>query len=225
MATHPTALIIFARAPLAGEVKTRLIPALGAEGAAELYRCFLLDTLAAAAGVEADAIVAAAEEGQVAAVRALAAETCPRAEVIAQEGRDLGERMRNAFRLTLGSGYERAVILGSDAPSLPWERVREALRLAGERDVVLGPCLDGGYYLIGMHAVAPRLFEGIEWGGPTVLAETLRKAQELGLTVAQLEPWYDVDTPQDLERLRAELAEEEGIACPRTWVRLREMGA
>lgn len=221
MGNPSAALLVFARAPVAGEVKTRLIPALGAEGAAELYRCFLLDTLAGAAGVEAGVIVAAAEQAQREAVQALVAETCPGAEVVAQEGRDLGERMLNAFRRTLAAGRQSAVIIGSDAPSLPWDWVREALASAEERDLTLGPCRDGGYYLIGAHAVIPSLFVEMPWSGPTVLSDTLRKARQLHLTVSLLEPWYDVDTPEDLERLRSELTAMgqagQRIPCPRTW--------
>lgn len=224
MDNRSTALLVFARAPVAGEVKTRLIPALGAEGAAELYRRFLLDTLAGAAALQTEVIVAAAEETQVAAVRALVEGVCPKAQVVAQAGRDLGERMRSAFGCALDAGYQRVVIIGSDAPTLPWDRVR--LALAAEQDLTLGPCHDGGYYLIGMRAAIPQLFAGIAWGGPTVLAETLRKAEQLHLTVSLLEPWYDVDTPQDLERLRAELtaltAAGQEIPCPKTWQYLLE---
>jgi len=205
-------------------VKTRLIPALGPEGAATLYRCFLLDTFSQAATTEATVLVAAAEAAHLAPVRALTAEAGLRAEVVVQEGRDLGERMLNTFRLALKS-HGRAVIVGSDAPSLPWERVREALRLTGERDLVLGPCTDGGYYLIGMQAARPRLFAGIRWGGTAVLADTLKRAQELGLTVSLLDSWYDVDTPEDLERLRSHLADlasaGQEVPCPRTWEYLR----
>jgi hypothetical protein len=219
------ALVIFARAPLAGQVKTRLIPALGPEGAAELYRCFLLDTFSQVVTTEATVMVATAEAAHLATVRALAEEAGLRVEVVVQEGEDLGERMLNAFRLALQS-HGRAVIVGSDAPDLPWERVREALRLAGERDLVLGPCTDGGFYLIGVQAVRPRLFAGVRWGGTAVLAETLTRAQQMHLAVALLDPWYDVDRPEDLERLRSHLA---GLAsagretpCPRTWEYLRE---
>ena len=225
MTADRAALVIFARAPVPGQAKTRLIPVLGPEGAAELYRCFLRDTLANAAVMDASVLVAAAEEGHVAEVSRLAAEACPAAEVIVQEGRDLGERMLNAFRHTLRSGYRRTVIVGSDVPSLPWERVSEALRLAGERDLTLGPSLDGGYYLIGMHAAIPRLFDGMAWGKRTVLVDTLRHAQDLQLTVSLLEPWYDVDTPRDLETLRSHLTAlalaGHELPCPRTWEYMR----
>lgn len=215
------ALVLFARAPAPGETKTRLIPALGAEGAAELYRCFLLDALASASEAPAAVMVAASDPNQMEAVRALAAEGCPRAVVTAQSGGDLGARMAHAFREAFAQGHQRVVILGTDLPGLPPERVRQALELLRERRLVLGPCEDGGYYLIGLRALLPQLFEQMEWGGDTVLADTRRRAESLGVSVALLDPWSDVDTPQDLEALRAHLAARsragEPISCPRTW--------
>jgi rSAM/selenodomain-associated transferase 1 len=215
------ALIVFARAPVAGHTKTRLIPALGAARAAQLYRCFVLDTLEAARRAPADVIVAGADPQHLDCLRALADEACPEAAVIGQRGADLGERIANAVRDALGLGPPRAVVIGSDSPDLPPERVREALDLAAERDLVLGPCSDGGYYLIGMQAVMPQVFRGIEWSSETVLADTIRRAQEIEASIALLEPWQDVDTPEDLRALRARLAAQslagQPIGCNRTW--------
>ncbi len=218
---NDAALVLFARGPSPGATKTRLIPALGAEGAAELYRCFLLDTLASVSQVPAAMVVAASDPDQMEAVRALAAEGCPRAVVTAQSGGDLGARMAHAFREAFAQGYRRVVILGTDLPSLPPERVGQALELLRDRRLVLGPCTDGGYYLIGLSALLPQLFEGIGWGGDAVLADTQRRAESLGVSVARLDPWSDVDTPQDLEALRADLDARsragEPIPCPHTW--------
>jgi rSAM/selenodomain-associated transferase 1 len=215
------ALIVFARAPVAGHTKTRLIPALGPARAAQLYRCFVLDTLEAARRAPADVTVAAADPQHLDCLRALAEEACPEAAVIGQRGGDLGERIANAVREALGLGHPRAVVIGSDSPDLPPDRFREALDLAAERDLVLGPCSDGGYYLIGMHAAMPEVFGGIEWSSETVLADTIRRAQEIGASIALLEPWQDVDTPEDLRALRARLAAQslarKPIACHRTW--------
>jgi CTP:molybdopterin cytidylyltransferase MocA len=138
--------------------------------------------------------------------------------------------MAHAFEAAFGQGYQRVVILGTDLPSLPRERVRQALELLRERPLVLGPGEDGGYYVIGMRAPTPQLFEGIEWGSDAVLADTQRRAEALGIPVARLDPWPDVDTPQDLEALRAHLVARsragEPISCPRTWRYLcrQEMG-
>jgi uncharacterized protein len=221
---EPAALIVFARAPLPGRTKTRLIPALGEQGAADLYRCFLLDTLAGAAALGPRVIVAGDEAEHLRALRDLVATVAPRAELVAQFGDDLGARMLNAFRLALGAS-RHAVIVGTDAPTLPRSRLREAFALAPRRDLVLGPCFDGGYYLAGMHAAQPRLFEGMSWGGPTVLVDTLARARELGLEVSLLDPWYDVDRPEDLVVLRRHLTAlalaGQELPCPLTWEFLR----
>jgi len=215
------ALVHFARAPVPGQTKTRLIPGLGAGGAAELYRCFLLDGLARDCDEGVDLLIAVAERDHVETVRALAENVCPAADLIVQSGRDLGERMANAFAEVLGRGYAGAVILGTDAPSLPGDRVDKALSLCDHRDLVLGPALDGGYYLIGLHKVVPALLLGIAWGTPGVLVETLRRAQAMGAKVSLLDPWYDVDTPEALAVLRSHLTAlhlaGEPIPCPRTW--------
>jgi rSAM/selenodomain-associated transferase 1 len=215
------ALIVFARAPVAGQTKTRLIPALGPERAAQLYRCFVLDTLESARRAPADVIAAAADPQHLDRLRALVDEACPEAVLIGQHGADLGERIANALQEALDLGHPRAVVIGSDSPDLPPERLGEALGLSAEHDVVLGPCFDGGYYLIAMQAVMPQLFRGIEWSSERVLADTMRRAQEMDASIALLEPWHDVDTPDDLRALRARLAAraaaDQPIVCPKTW--------
>jgi rSAM/selenodomain-associated transferase 1 len=215
------ALILFARNPVPGRAKTRLIPALGAEAAAELYRCFLLDSLEAAAGQRADVLVAVADADSLDAVRNLASPVCPRADFLVQQGDDLGQRMGHAFEAVFSRGYQGAVLVGTDVPSLPPLRVNDALRYCSSRDLVLGPSLDGGYYLIGLRKVIPECFADLPWGGPTVLVETLRRAHEAGASVSLLDPWYDVDTPEDLRVLRSHLTAldlaRDTIFCPRTW--------
>jgi len=216
----PAALIVFARAPLPGKAKTRLIPALGEHGAADLYRSFLLDTLAGAAALGVSLIVAGDEAEHLTELQPLVTAAAPEAELVAQSGSDLGARLLTAFRRALAT-RRRAVIIGTDAPTLPRTRLEEALARAAQHDLVLGPCFDGGYYLVGMRAALPELFEGIAWGGPTVLAETLARAKGLRLDVSLLDPWYDVDTPDDLVMLRRHLAglaaTGEDIPCPQTW--------
>jgi hypothetical protein len=101
------------------------------------------------------------------------------------------------------------------------DRLGRALDLTGSHDLVLGPCFDGGYYLVGLRAVIPSLFRDIEWSSAAVLSSTLQRAKELGLAVALLDPWHDVDTPADVELLRERLTKQalaDGpIPCRRTW--------
>jgi len=215
------AVVVFTRAPSAGGTKTRLIPALGADGAADLYPCFLLDTLANLEDVSADVIVAADDESSSRVVASLAQQVCPAADLIVQSGADLGERIANAVRQILSRGHPQVVVIGTDSPSLPSRLIDEALHLASERDVVLGPAFDGGYYLIGLHALIPLLFRGIAWGSDSVLCSTLERARDLRLEVSLIEPWYDIDTPDNLDHLRDELSAlaraSKPIPCPRTW--------
>jgi len=221
------ALILFARDPVPGRVKTRLVPLLGAEGAAELYRCFLLDSLEAAAGQLADVFVAVSRDSALEPIRALATSVCARADFLVQVGSDLGQRMRHTFEAVLARGHRGAVVIATDVPSLPPPRVSEALDYAAYRDLVLGPSLDGGYYLIGLHKIIPTCFADMPWGGPTVLVETLSRAQQVGATVTLLEPWYDVDAPEDLRVLRSHLTAlhlaGDTVFCPRTWEFLQHL--
>ncbi len=220
------ALIVFARAPIAGEAKTRLAPALGHARAAELYRCFVLDTLEVVSRAPAHLLLAAADARHLAAVGALAEEVCPEAEIIAQHGRDLGERIANALGEAFARAHPCAVVIGTDAPTLPLQRICEALDLVAQRDLVLGPCFDGGYYLIGMRTLIPEVLRDIAWSSDSVLLDTLRRARECQASVSLLEPWYDVDTPDDIEVLRAHLSglslAGQHVPCPRTWDCLRQ---
>ena len=193
------ALIMFAKRPVPGRVKTRLSPPLSPGEAAELYRCMLLDLLAkggALAGVdpwlfhEPDAEAAP-----------FFAEVAPGMPCAPQDGTDLGERMANAFR-RLATGYGGIAIIGTDLPDLPMAYVEEAFRRldAGEADAVLGPADDGGYYLVAMGELHAELFRDVPWSSEEVLATTLARAEEAGIAVSLLPVWHDVDTVDDLQR-------------------------
>jgi rSAM/selenodomain-associated transferase 1 len=181
----------------------------------------VLDTLELARRAPAEVTVAAADPEHLDSLRALVDEACLEAALIVQRGADLGERMLNVLREVLGAGHSCGVVIGSDSPSLPLERVREALELSPQRDLVLGPCFDGGYYLIGTHAVRPEFFRGVAWSSETTLLDTIERAREAGASIALLEPWYDVDTPADLSVLRAHLTAQslagQRVSCWRTW--------
>src|SRR5262249_31692949 len=199
------ALAIAAKAPLPGRVKTRLLPDLTPEEAATLYTCFLRDTLEVAESVPGiDIVVSYWPLTAKAQIRQVLGD---RHRMVAQRGRDLGERIRYLLEDLLGGGYHAACVLGSDSPNLPGEYLEaafEALDRSGDR-VALGPASDGGYYLIGAKTSHPALFKGIGWSGPLVFEQTIQRARELQIEVSLLPEWYDVDTVDDLERLMSDL--------------------
>lgn len=201
----PVAVFIMAKAPRAGEVKTRLCPPLTGPEAAALYGSFLQDKIEQVRTLRgATPAVAYAPEAERPLFHAMA----PDFRLVAQRGPDLGARLANGFAEFLGNGHAGAVAIDSDTPTLPTEHLEEAVaRLRrGDVDLVLGPSEDGGYYLIGLREPHPELFEAIRWSTPEVMPETLRRAEARGLRVVLLPTWYDVDVPADLARLRAALA-------------------
>ena len=191
-------LIIFAKEPRPGQVKTRLSPPLSPEEAAQLYHSFLQDILEEMARVPEVRLAVAFSplEAQV-FFRGLAP---PGTDLFPQEGADLGERMAQAFARGFAAGFGPVLLRGGDVPDLPAAVVSEAAEVlaAGRDQVVLGPCPDGGYYLVGLSQPQPRLFQGPVWSSGTVLTDTLRLARELGLRVHLLPPWPDIDTYDDL---------------------------
>ena len=198
------ALLVVAKRPASGKTKTRLTPPLSPERAAALYECFLRDTLDLIRQVpDVQPVVAylpAEAEGYFAAL-------APDFERILQEGADLGARLDNALTAYLRRGYQHVVIINSDGPTLPPSHLKAAfVALAGEVDVVLGPCDDGGYYLIGVKRPVPRLLREVQMSTPNVTAETLALADEEGIRVELLPVWYDVDAAASLARLVEELA-------------------
>lgn len=206
------ALIIFARAPAPGRVKTRLASVLGDEATLALYRAFLAD-LGRRLGHDPRWQTRWVIEPTGEPFPDEIAEGLP---VMEQRGGDLGERMRGAFVDALADGHEAVVLIGSDVPELAPERIAEAFAaLERGRDLVLGPAFDGGYVLIGARRV-PEVFDGIRWGTSEVLAATIVRAEHLGLTVELLPASHDVDRIEDVERLARDLAGGAGNALPAT---------
>ena len=192
------ALIVFARSPVAGQVKSRLTQLLSSQEAADLYRAFLMDSLAQYASLEVDVRLYMADEGDP-DVHLYGA------QLKKQCGDGLGERMEHAFRETAVEGYEQMVIIGTDHPTLPTQFIMDAYEaLSDVPAVCIGPASDGGYYLLGMSPLICGLFDGIVYSKPNVLSLTLVRARESGASVTQLPVWYDVDTPEDLSRLVSE---------------------
>lgn len=199
-----SALIVFAKVPVPGRVKTRLTPPLTAVQAAALYDSFLRDAL--------HLYRSPAVFGQEVAVRLyLGGDTPPPDGLVPegisvhpQRGGSLGARMRRAFIETFASGYERIVIIGTDHPTLPTEFVAAAFdALSDPLTAVLGPSEDGGYYLLGLNELYPALFD-MDYSHSQVFADTLDRAADLGANTVVLPSWYDVDDEASLRRLVAE---------------------
>lgn len=207
-------LIVVAKQPTPGATKTRLSPPLSQEQAASLYECFLLDTLDLIRKVQGiqPAIAYLPEKAS-----DYFAGLAPDFDLLLQSGRDLGERLDNALSHYLNAGYCNAVIMDSDSPTLPASCLSAAFaRLNGGSDVVIGPCEDGGYYLIGMKKPHPRLLREVRMSTPQVTADTLAVAVEEGLQVGLLPTWYDVDNFISLQRLYAELSHAPAAAARNT---------
>lgn len=197
------ALFVMAKDPRAGQVKTRLCPPLTPETAARLYRCFLADVLDLVADVPGvDPVVAFAPPE---ARQSFTQLTDGRFQLVPQEGPDLGARLENAFRALFHQGYDRVAAVSTDSPDVPVAYLAEAFARLDDAPVVLGPCPDGGYYLIGLARLIPALFRDMPWSTARVVPETELRAGRLGVRVARLPEWHDVDTAADLDRLRRDL--------------------
>ncbi len=213
-----------AKQPAAGRAKTRLVPPLTDESAASLYHCFLKDVLAtvrAAARLAGFTPIVAYTPD---AARAFFRRLAPDFQLIPQQSghradaadcshlgpasSQLGDRLQNVLSTALSQGYRQVVAINSDSPTLPAGFLRAAFDCLDDPqvDAVFGPCADGGYYLIGVKKAPGRLVTGVEMSTPTVLQDTLAIAAEEELRVELLPEWYDVDSADDLERLRRELA-------------------
>ena len=206
-----TCAILFARNPQPGRVKTRLQTHLSPDQVAAIYTAFVRDSVTMLRGCDAQRrIVAVSDTDGLAGLRSLLDPTGESGlEFVVQEGMDLGMRMEHALRAAFDTGAERAVILGTDAPSLPLTTIDDALARLADADVVLGPCVDGGYYLVGVtaqafDAAAPALFRGIEWSTGSVLAQSV-EALAPSLSLALLPAWYDIDGPSEAAFLRSHL--------------------
>ncbi|MFO8007280.1 MAG: TIGR04283 family arsenosugar biosynthesis glycosyltransferase [Candidatus Brocadiia bacterium] len=191
-------LIVFTRYPEPGHTKTRLVPALGERGAADLHRRMVERVMAAVGELAARMplrLHVSYAGGDTARMRQwLGRGAC----YLLQTGEDLGERMSNALTEAMRRGAQRAVLVGTDCPGIGPDLLADALRRLRQHDVVLGPARDGGYYLVGLRRPVPGLFHGIPWGTDAVLRRTLRRADRLGLSCALVAELEDVDRPDDL---------------------------
>ena len=197
-------IAIFAKVPEPGSVKTRLIPSLGPERAAGLAEAFLEDTVTRMRRLEwAECIIAATQPFQRGYFK-------PHEVWLQSEG-DLGERLEKVLRLAL-KRRKTVLAIGSDTPNLPLQFLHHARHALATAGAVLGPSLEGGFYLIGLKDCPVGMLEGIQWGHSTTLAATAAKLDQFGMKTALVNPWFDVDSPADLERLRRQLAADPGSA-------------
>lgn len=203
-----------AKAPLAGDVKTRLVPPLTAREAADLNICFLRDMAANIESVaETESVSGLVVYTPTGSESAFAAVLPGGFNLLAQRGASLGERLCNATDDLLRDGYGAVCLINSDSPTLPKSILIRAVALlaaAGDR-VVLGAAEDGGYYLIGLKHAHRNLFNEIAWSTSDVLARTRQRAAEIDLPVELLPPWYDVDDAQTLNQLCEELFSTSGL--------------
>jgi rSAM/selenodomain-associated transferase 1 len=226
---------LFARLPQAGRVKTRLAASIGPVACAELYTAFVADAIETVRGLDCRRVIAHTPADAIATAW-FDARAQGDFELWPQPEGSLGDRMAG-FLHTFAEGDSRLLILGTDSPSLPVEQLSDAFDRLEDCDVVLGPALDGGFYLLGANARARDpsrratdpgatsepgrkdwrdLFDGIDWGGSTVLSRTIQRIEADGRSLALLPAWYDVDDDADLEMLQQHLAAmtAAGRACP-----------
>jgi rSAM/selenodomain-associated transferase 1 len=199
-------ILVFAKAPVSGEVKTRLAQEIGYDEAAKIHGAMVEYTVAMAvraqlAPVELHGVWNGGRDFLVSLQERFGIELIP------QVGADLGDRMRYALTTALQSA-DYALLIGTDCPLLDAEYLEQAMaRLQAGDEVVLGPVEDGGYVLIGLRTVEPALFQGLNWGGADVFEETRRRCVDAGIHCAELPRLYDIDTEADLRRFREESPE------------------
>ncbi len=192
-------IIIFAKEPVPGRVKTRLAEEVGAETAARLYETFVEKTLQLCAELEGvDRILFYDPPESHAYFSDLGSKWD--IEIRAQHGESLGDRMRAAFRMVFDLGYKCAAIVGTDSPTLPLPYLEKIFELCDQTGFVLGPATDGGYYAIALSSPEDALFTDIPWSTSQVLPATLLKAKQLGRPYVLLPPWSDIDRLSDLDQ-------------------------
>lgn len=199
------AIVIFAKSPTSGPVKTRLRKLLSSETAAELAEAFLYDTIETASRLTAVQLFLACIPSRRDPFFQKLAQLY-QITLIDQKGKDLGERMASAFHEVKRQGFRKILIIGSDLPTLPFSHLRQAFTLLRQHEVVVGPSLDGGYYLIGISKQVPPIFDGIPWSTERVFLMTMEKILEAKVSCGLLPFWYDVDRPEDLRLLSLHLS-------------------
>jgi uncharacterized protein len=194
--TPPAIIAIFARAPVAGTVKTRLHPAIGPDNAARLARAFLADTWRTLRSVSGARQVVTGTGDLDELRRVVGAE----AEIWPQGEGHLGQRLAHFFTRALRES-RTAIAIGADSPGLPVQRLEEAIAALSDRASVIGPADDGGFYLLGLRRFSPALLDDLPWSTDRTCAAVIERLCSVGLPPGLLAPWFDVDRPDDLRRL------------------------
>lgn len=198
-----TSLIIFAKSPIPGKVKTRLTPHITPTEAAELYKAFIVDIIGNTHKLKCERVtIAYTPSNAEATFHSICGQSV---DYLPQKGHDLGERMKSAFKHSFDKGSKRTVIIGTDSPTLPSSYIQKAFDALKEVPVTIGPTFDGGYYLIGLSEQNNSIFDGIDWSTSKVFGQTLARIQAMNKQLYVLPPWYDVDTPDNLEFLRSHI--------------------
>lgn len=204
-----TAIIVMAKVPTAGNVKTRLQPFFSPEHCAALAECFLLDTVNKVSSLPTQIIIAYSPSKERDSLQNL----LPMQKTfIEQKGNNLGEKMYHAFQVAFRQNSNAVVMIGTDSPTFPSIFIEQAFEHLKTADVVLGETEDGGFYLIGLRTLRIEIFENVEWSSPETFRQTVRNIEKLDLKLTLLPSWFDVDLPADVERLRKDLAENPIIA-------------
>ena len=190
---------MFGKSPRAGFVKTRLTARISPQEAAEFHRLCLIEAWNKLSSVAATEHFLYCDIHDAELERMAATD-----RFRLQRGADLGEKMRHCLEELLSDGYRKVLIVGSDSPTLLIEHITSAIEALEIADVVLGPCEDGGFYLVGARKADARMFDAVTWSDGETRAQTVRAVKAVGLSVAEVGEWYDVDEPSDLDRLEAD---------------------
>lgn len=196
--TNKNAFIVFVRTPEAGKVKTRLMKGLGKEKTLKTYKSFIADTMKVCNGLKiSDKFLGCFPTTEDTFLKKLSKKHKFKGE-FAQQGKTLGDKFINAFNDKFKEGYKKVVVIGSDSPTIPVEYIKQAFAELDRRDFVLGPCTDGGYYLVGAKKLFKNVFKNIPWDSSEVLNKTLDKLNAAKIKYSLLPFWYDVDDIDDL---------------------------
>ncbi len=196
-------IIIMAKVPSAGNVKTRLQPFISSDECTALSKAFLQDAVNKAKTVCENVILAYSPTAEINALKKILPS---QNTFIEQTGRDLGEKMFNAFKFAFEQQTDAVVMIGTDSPTFPIDYIEQAFEfLETNSDVVLGKTEDGGFYLIGLRRLPERIFENVAWSSPATFEQIFENIHRLNLHLREVPAWYDVDEQADFEKLQAEI--------------------